>query len=64
MDFKVGDRVMVDLPGCFSNERTGTMTSLHPCLPNCLRVLVDGTSSVFTVPKDCCRKVEVIGGLS
>ena len=63
MDFKQGDRVMLDLPGCFSNE-AATMTSLHPCLPNCIRVLVDGTSSVFTVPKDCCRKVEVIGGPS
>ena len=62
MDFKQGDRVMVDLPGCFSRERTATVASLHPALPNCLRVLVDGT--VFTVPKDCCRKVEVLGGPS
>lgn len=60
-DIKTGDRVIVDLPGCFT-ERTGTMTSVHPGLPEYLRVLLDGTLLVFTVPKDCCRKVEAIGG--
>jgi hypothetical protein len=53
--FKVGDRVVVNVPEIFNKECAGTVAALRPEAPNWIRVLADGTAFAFTVSNDYCR---------